>query len=203
MNDTKEKSLGKYFVKLLQKKYMYLLITVFWLGVIFSFSLQPGEDSGDTSLSFGKLLVELLAPGLSEELADLSQAKVEYLHHILRKCAHFTEYLVLGVLTTITYGAFLNGKPQLLKAISQSKKHVTYSADGLVLSAFIEILIAWSLCFLAACTDETIQRFVPGRAGKFSDVMLDCSGALAGILLVCIPVSLKQKRSRANGNEFE
>ena len=31
--------------------------------------------------------------------------------------------------------------------------------------------------------DETIQLFVPGRAGMITDVMIDCCGAATGVVL--------------------
>ena len=36
---------------------------------------------------------------------------------------------------------------------------------------------ALALTFFYACTDEFHQLFVPGRAGRFSDVLIDSSGA--------------------------
>ncbi len=36
---------------------------------------------------------------------------------------------------------------------------------------------------LTACTDEYIQLFVPGRAGLVSDIFIDFSGTIAGMLL--------------------
>ena len=40
------------------------------------------------------------------------------------------------------------------------------------------------IAFLYACTDEFHQLFVPGRAGLFTDVLIDTSGAAAVMLVV-------------------
>ena len=40
------------------------------------------------------------------------------------------------------------------------------------------------IAFLYACTDEFHQLFVPGRAGLFTDVLIDTSGAAAAMLVV-------------------
>ena len=48
------------------------------------------------------------------------------------------------------------------------------------------ILIAWGISTAYAATDEFHQIFVPGRAGMLTDVMIDSSGALAGILLAAL-----------------
>lgn len=39
------------------------------------------------------------------------------------------------------------------------------------------------ITFLYACTDEFHQLFVPGRAGLFTDVLIDTSGALAAMII--------------------
>ena len=40
------------------------------------------------------------------------------------------------------------------------------------------------IAFLYACTDEFHQLFVPGRAGLFTDVLIDTSGAVVAMLVV-------------------
>ena len=38
-------------------------------------------------------------------------------------------------------------------------------------------------CFFYACTDELHQYFIPERASKFTDVIIDCVGAFIGIMI--------------------
>ena len=42
------------------------------------------------------------------------------------------------------------------------------------------------ICFLYACTDEIHQLFVTGRAGRFTDVLIDTAGALILLILFAI-----------------
>jgi len=132
-------------------------MTLLWVAVIFSFSLQPGEVSGDISGSFLRKVLEWFAPGVFEQLETMPQEQLELWHTVLRKCAHFTEFAVLGVLCSLT--------------LLQTK----VSRRGLSAMAF---------CFAVAASDETLQLFVDGRAGRVMDVMIDGTGALVGIGVV-------------------
>ncbi len=44
--------------------------------------------------------------------------------------------------------------------------------------------VSWPMLggLLTALTDETIQLFVPGRSGQVTDVWIDFSGVLTGLL---------------------
>ena len=66
------------------------------------------------------------------------------------------------------------------------------------------VLLAWhstmqrvkipALCgFLAACTDEIIQYFVPDRGPGLSDVLIDTIGAVIGIILFRLAARIYQK----------
>ena len=83
---------------------------------------------------------------------------------LLRKLAHFTEFTALGMLLTWRMGML--------------DKH---SVRALALGAG------------AACVDETIQVFVPGRGPGILDVGIDTLGVTVGILLILIYESIKQK----------
>ena len=76
---------------------------------------------------------------------------------LLRKAAHFTEFTALGMLLCWRFG--MAGR----------------SWKGAFLSGFA-----------AACTDETIQAFVPERAPRLFDVCIDSLGVAAGIALLCL-----------------
>ncbi len=148
-------------MKIKNKKWLsiFLILTIFWIGLIFSFSLQPADVSSEMSSGLGKKLLEAFVPELLEELESMSGEQLGLMHHLLRKCAHFAEYFVLGVLMMLT----------LLQVLL--KKNVV---TGIGLS------------MLVAAMDETIQRFVPGRSGQVTDVLLDTIGASVGILAVCM-----------------
>lgn len=75
----------------------------------------------------------------------------------LRKLAHFTEFTGLGLCLCWLFGMLRRGKlPAFL-------------AGG-----------------AAACVDEFIQRFVPGRGPSLRDVGIDACGVLTGLILLTI-----------------
>lgn len=81
---------------------------------------------------------------------------------IVRKLAHFTEFAILGMLLSgIVLVRF--EKPDLY--------HLSYA---------LLIVLA------AAVIDESIQLFTPGRSSQVTDVLIDTSGGLAGIILLQI-----------------
>ena len=79
---------------------------------------------------------------------------------ILRKIAHFTEFGCLGLLLCWRYALKKERKLPWLQPA------------------------AWGC--LAACVDEMLQHFSAGRAPRFTDVILDTAGVLAGIGIFCL-----------------
>ena len=86
-------------------------------------------------------------------------------HGLLRKLAHFTEFACLGVIL----GWIMNRKNR-------------------------PWWIALGLGSLAACVDETNQIFVPERGPAVTDVMIDTSGVLTGILLLHTVLRLRKRK---------
>lgn len=136
---------------------IYLLLTLLWVAVIFSFSLQPAATSSQVSRGVGHWIVDTFVPFLSKRLETMPVEQLELLHTLLRKAGHFSEYFILGILAMLT--------------VSQTK--LRYGK----LSALV-------FCVLVAAVDETIQLFVSGRSGQVTDVVLDSAGALFGIALL-------------------
>lgn len=158
------------------KRNMYLWFTIAWIGVIFSFSLQSGDVSGALSGGLGRWLLDkvLWLVGLSAE--SLTQETLEMLHFLLRKCCHFGEFFVLGILA---YQAFRRMKR------TEQFTDLRKAAIAFVFSVGI------------ATMDECLQLFVDGRAGRVADVLLDSSGALVGIVIfwaIARLVAAKHKR---------
>ncbi len=139
-----------------RKFIIFVILTILWTMLIFSFSLQPGEVSSEVSSGVGAWLIEVLFPELQQEM-PVSQR--EFLHFLLRKAAHFTEFSILGLFVV-----------QLLLQ------------TGLRFQGLIGLMG----CAVIAAVDETIQLFVIGRSGRIADVLLDSIGAAAGICLIIL-----------------
>lgn len=83
------------------KKYIYLLISIIWMGIIFYFSHQSGDISGGQS---SELLIKL---GLLTKKDILLQTeKAVMLQFIIRKLAHMTVYFILNILFIQTFKNF-------------------------------------------------------------------------------------------------
>lgn len=88
---------------------------------------------------------------------------------LVRKCGHFLEYAVLGVLVS--------------QALEPGRGSFRRSLPAIV---FILVLVP--------CIDESIQLFIPGRSGQVTDVLLDVCGAAAGVVLRTVVVRRKKRR---------
>ncbi|MBM7836290.1 VanZ family protein [Clostridium sardiniense] len=140
------------------KKLISWIILIGWMIFIFYMSNQPADVSNGQS-DFVLNLVESLGFNISASYVDIAIT-------IIRKGAHFTEYLILNLL-------YFN----MLRFYISNKKALIYS---IILS------------FLYASTDEFHQRFVEGRAGKFTDVLIDTSGAATGSIIAFIIIKIKE-----------
>lgn len=148
--------------------FAFLALTLCWIAVIWGMSLQPADVSSETSLGFGEWLVETFLTGQMDKIHAMSEEQIAFLHHVLRKCAHFTEYTILGVLMYMTW-------------------------VQIVWKYRYKILCSVCICAAVACIDETIQLFVPGRCGQLKDVLLDSCGAITGVLLGMLAVLFMKK----------
>lgn len=139
--------------------------------MIFLFSSQPATKSNELSTGFTRVLIEILGKILPVEIETSTIIKsVGQLNHYIRKFAHFSVYLVLGILV---WRALTNSK-------YKNKKFIT----------------ALIICVIYAATDELHQLFVPGRGGQLKDVFIDSLGALVGITLSEIMYKLKRKQAQ-------
>lgn len=93
---------------------------------------------------------------------------VESLTRIVRKLAHFTVYFCLGA---TSFSALC-----------------TYD-----LKRKTKMIMAFSLSFCYAVSDEVHQLFVSGRAGRVSDVLIDSMGAICGIATVIFLLVIHRK----------
>ena len=60
-----------------------------------------------------------------------------------------------------------------------------------------DFLIPIGVTFLYACTDEFHQLFVPGRAGRFTDVLIDTTGGIIMLLFIALVTHVARKKHTA------
>ena len=145
-----------------------LIALILWCGFIFFMSARVAQDSDALSLGVAGYLLNLVTPGFGDLSPEEQFALAESINHPVRKLAHFSEYLILGMLAfnvlrqhTIKINAAENAAPKLMVP-----------------------LLSWGFCIIYAAGDEFHQLFVPGRACLIGDVFVDSAGALLGILLL-------------------
>lgn len=154
------------------KRIIYTGLTLAWMCIIFWFSAAPAKESSEMSMSAGTLILQKLVPGYEEWEEDRQQEFAEKIEYPIRKCAHASEYAVLGILLMLTWNSY----------IPDAKRGR---------------LIMFAVGVLYATSDEFHQLFVPGRSGRLTDVLIDSAGLLAGIFLIYI--LLKCQDSRKSG----
>ena len=132
------------------------------MGAVWLFSAQSGTLS--SGLSRGVLgLIETELPGFYAMLARWG------------KLAHFSEYLLLGL---------------LLYTLLRRK-----------FSPAVSALLAVMLAAGFSLTDEWHQLSVPGRDGNLRDVLIDTAGAFTGAVLGCVLTGLRRLLARLRGRK--
>ncbi|MDD3403024.1 MAG: VanZ family protein [Hespellia sp.] len=132
---------------------------VLWMVLIFCFSARDGGTSEQDSYHIGIVAGRILVPGFSEWTEEKQTLFAEKVDHPIRKTAHAMEYAILGMLIL---GAYMDGEKSRMRCMC----------------------VSWSIATAYAATDEFHQLFVSGRSGQLTDVMIDSSGALAGVLVI-------------------
>lgn len=166
MKMTAEKKMMKFW------RYSAGILALVWMCVIFSFSAQTKEESSAVSESLSYRMVSSTGHffhwNLDEEQLKEIADTIEY---FVRKGAHMTEYAVLSVLIFIWLGLW-------------------------EMILFRKCTIAFLASAVYAASDEFHQLFVAGRSGRVSDVLIDSSGALLGVLLFVLFSKLVQMLKR-------
>lgn len=136
------------------RKVIKIILVLLWMVMIFLLSNEVAVKSSKKSDGLIIKSVELFT---GKSLSDQEKEKVlKYLVFPVRKCAHLSLYLILGILV-----------------ISLLREYMVINTKLVLLSLLI--------CFLYACSDEIHQLFVPGRSGEVGDVLIDTLGACLGV----------------------
>lgn len=122
-----------------------IIFTLAWMVIIFTMSSFNSIESANQS----NYIVNIISNVLNIN-------NIELLNLIIRKLAHYIEYLILGILVINMF--IKNNIPQ-------------------------SYLISIIFCVIYAISDEIHQIFVPGRACQIRDVLIDSIGSITGIYL--------------------
>ena len=158
----------------LQKTWIRILLTCLTVAVmvlIFSFSTEPAERSDQTSGQLSMTVISVIHPDYETYTPVKKEEVYADVQHYVRKAAHFTEYMMLGLLLRLCLESWFGRKRFLGPA-------------------------SWAAGALYACTDELHQIRTDGRSGQFTDVLLDSCGVLAGVLLGVLLLRMLERRGK-------
>ena len=127
------------------------------MTVIFLFSTEDAEKSDQTSGVISQAVIRTVYPDYDEMAPDRQTSIFNDVQHFVRKTAHFTEYLILGLLMRFCAESWF------------PEKRWTIPGSFLAGAAY-------------AVSDEMHQRLIDGRSGQGLDVALDSCGVLTGVL---------------------
>lgn len=154
----------KFKKNLIFKRILFIIMLLATLYIIFGFSSQDGEQSGNLSLKVTNFVVEMFSKVKNMDVT-LKMHYIERLHPIIRKLAHFSIYCLVGFSVMGFWCTFdIKNKYKLL----------------------------WSILIgvLYAASDEFHQSFVPGRGPSIRDVCIDSAGVLTGIFIMIFLILL-------------
>ena len=125
------------------KRIVSISLVIIWMTVIFIMSSFNSGDSSNQSDFIVNIIVSIF-----------NINNIDIISIIIRKTAHYTEYLILGILVS-----------NMLKYYNKK--------------SYISIII----CILYAISDEVHQLYVPGRSCQILDMFIDTIGSSTGIII--------------------
>lgn len=160
-------------------RYIAIFMTIVWMIVIFRFSMDDGNSSHELSDMCVKILNQVIYKFTGKDLMmSIAPAHYAMIELFLRKCAHMTIYFMLSMNIMV----------------------VLFTFD---MKMIIRMISAIGLSFAYALTDEFHQSFVAGRAGLFSDCLIDTTGAIIGVIfslvLYCVLYTIMTKYQKKKG----
>jgi len=139
------------------KKILYITTVFLVLASTAVFIFSNSMLSGEDSNQKSGVIVEIIRPIIDPD-GHMATYEIQY---IVRKTAHFMEFFILGASLTVI--SFLFGKK--------------------VFSPWLFMPMFFTLA--AAVADEFVQSFT-GRTSLVSDIVIDFSGGMSGIVLTII-----------------
>lgn len=117
------------------KKIVYSILLMCWMIIIFTFSNQNGIQSTNSSGVVTNIVIKAIqhiTPLEHEQAMEMAKT----ITPIIRKLAHFTIYLIGGVIAYGTYNSF--------KKVDKK-----------------DLIYIWLFCIVYAISDEFHQWFIP------------------------------------------
>lgn len=136
--------------------------------LIFHFSSAGGGESSGTSMRVVRVLQDLYG-SIFHTGGNIPSEHLDLLHTLVRKFGHVSEYFLLGLSVSFPLRVY---NFSIRKAVP----------------------LAMGICVAYACSDEIHQLFVPGRAGRPVDVLIDTIGILMGVALFHL-ISVERHRT--------
>ncbi len=141
-----------------------VVLLVLVMFTIFSLSAQPANDSSKTSGGTIDLILKVFYPPYKNMSAKEQKDLRSVLSFPIRKLAHFTLYFALGLAAFLSVFTYTEIKYRL------------------------RIIISGAICLVYSVSDEIHQYFVPGRACRFYDILIDCLGAFLAISVLSLVI---------------
>lgn len=148
-------------IKLSTLNIMSILLVAAIMAMIFAFSAQNGVVSSQSSAGITDKITHGIVPSIESKPQDAKIKIYDMIGMIIRKFAHFAEFFALGASITFMFATF--------KCKNKAMR-------------IYPVLIG----ALYAASDEFHQYFVPGRAAKITDVLIDTAGVIVGCAMVNI-----------------
>ncbi len=162
----------------MQKTWVRILTTAMTLAVmlmIFLFSTQQAEKSDATSGLLTGIVARMIHPDYESWPEEEKRTYYNQVQRVIRKCAHFTEFAMLGLSLRLCLESWLGG--------SDNRRRTALNIGAWIGGA----------CY--AGLDEWHQTLVDGRSGQVMDVGIDSCGVLTGLLLALLLMRLISRRA--------
>ena len=186
--------------------FIALILVLTEMCAIFFLSSQTADESTVTSGGLTQVFIDMFYPDFDSFDAE-KQEDVRFLAvNLVRKSAHFTEYAILGftlcwfwwlVSRRTRTGQVGSREPDYSRDPNPGQPANPRTNPGRPTDREMKTArpnrfrtrppaLAWAVGTLYAVSDEIHQIYVPGRAGRLSDVLIDSAGAAAGALVLLI-----------------
>jgi len=126
------------------------VLSLVWTAFIFSNSLKNADDSLIQSGCIVDFVIDSILCVPDDKLTVDFAA---FVTNFVRKLAHFTEFAILSSLLFFVF------------FVRQDNETKSFA-------------FSMTITFFVAIADETLQTFSAGRACRFTDVFIDCSGGI-------------------------